>query len=103
MAMSTTSMPFSNYGPNLDTQNINQKPGKQKKYYFPFQGKTLIKPTGPPWDEPNIVSFPITVKGYDRVEEIRAATFLPLKGFLLEIIGSTPNYAGHFCLVVMKS
>ena len=26
----------------------------------------------------------------------------PLKGFLLEIIGSTSNYAGHFCLVVMK-
>ena len=26
----------------------------------------------------------------------------PLKGFLLEIIGSKPNYTGHFCLVVMK-
>ena len=26
----------------------------------------------------------------------------PLKGFLLEIIGSTPNNAGHFSLVAMK-
>ena len=76
--MSTASMPFSNYGPKTLTPKVFIKNQENEKISFPCQGKTLIKPKGPPWDEANFVSFPITVKGYDRAEEIRAATFLPL-------------------------
>ena len=65
------------------TPKIFIKNRRTKKISFPCQGKTIIKPRGPPWDEANFGSFPITVKGYDRAEEIRAATFLPPKGFLV--------------------